>query len=58
MGLNQSTLGEGFGPEPEFSGREFFGRSQSTLGERFGPEIEFSGREFWAGENTGRGIWA
>ena len=45
MGLSQSTLGGGFGPQPEYSGREFwasarvlweevFGLSQSTLGKK------------------------
>ena len=48
LGLSQSTLGGGFGPEPEYSGREFLGPSQSTLGECFGPKIEYSGREFLA----------
>ena len=58
-GLSQSTLGVGFGPEPEYSGREFwararalwesvFGPNQSTLGGGFGPQPEYSGRMFWA----------
>ena len=57
MGLSQSTLGGGFGPEPEYSGRGFWasarllwegvlGLSQSTLGGGFGPQPEYSGRGF------------
>ena len=49
MGLSQSTLGGGFGPQPEYSGRRFWasarvlwervlGLSQSTLGGGFGPD--------------------
>ena len=59
MGLSQSTLGGGFGPQPEYSGRGFrasarvlwegvLGLIQSTLGRGFGPEPEYSGRMFWA----------
>ena len=51
--LSQSTLGGGFEPEPEYSGRDLclsqstqggvLGLRQSTLGETFGPKPEYSG---------------
>ena len=54
MGLSQTTLGGGFGPQPEYSGRRFWasakvflegvlGLSQSTLGGGFGLEPVYSG---------------
>ena len=63
--LSQSTLGGGFGPQPEYSGRGFrasarvlwegvLGLIQSTLGRGFGPEPEYSGRTFWA---SARVLW-
>ena len=68
MSLSQSTQGEGFRPEPEYSGRGFSASARvlwerdlgvSILREGFGPEPEYSERKIGPEpEYSGRVIWA